>query len=285
MEIRKDQAKRAANVASIISRMSADVLGIVECMSLDKLRFFVREHAWPYRATTNDASEKYNLGLLYDPSKVSVRRVTYDAKPWKARIGSDTRTRTYKFTRAPLVVRVKDRTTNTEMVLAVVHTKSKRVGNSVPADKRWITAFNNRKRIVAEGRRLREILLDLAERRGTPYDRILVVGDVNDGPDFDEYELRLSKSGVEAHIGSVLDPDNIWYSFVDLSDGKGQPTAPFGKGVHLDHMLYAQSLKDRSGKPRIVSGSGRVRSDLVNIKSDGKKRDSDHAPVQLELDM
>ena len=50
------------------------------------------------------------------------------------------------------------------------------------------------------------------------------MGDINDGPDFDRYEKQILRSGIEAHIGSVLEPETILHSFVDLSDGKGKPS-------------------------------------------------------------
>ena len=108
------------------------------------------------------------------------------------------------------------------------------------------------------------------------------MGDINDGPDFDRFEKQIWQSGIQAHLGSVLDPDNILHSFVDLSDGKGLPSSSFANGsVQLDHIIYTQEFTNGPNGAMVKSGSGRVRSDLVNIMRDGKKRDSDHAPVEM----
>jgi len=152
-----------------------------------------------------------------------------------------------------------------------------------PADE-FKEAVQNRKRIVAESLRLRELLIKRAER-GEPNNRYVILGDLNDGPDFDHYERRIFASGIETLLGSVLDPQSIYYSAIDMSDGKGEPTSSFADGsVQLDHVVHTQDMFYGRTKPKIVKNSGKVRSDLVNIKRDGKKRDSDHAPVQVEVD-
>ena len=140
---------------------------------------------------------------------------------------------------------------------------------------------------MAEGRRLRAILDGLAATLGPPYDRYVVMGDINDGPGFDATEARILRSGLETHIGSVLDPDRLLYSFVDLSDEVGIPTTPASWGApQLDHLLYTRSLAGADGVPQILPGSGRVRSDLVDFAAgSGKDADSDHTPIEASAEV
>jgi len=81
----------------------------------------------------------------------------------------------------------------------------------------------------------------------------------------------------------VLDPDRLLYSFVDLSDEVGIPTTPPSWGApQLDHILYTRPMARGSALPRILPGSGRVRTDLVDFSAgSGKATDSDHVPVEV----
>ncbi len=280
------QGNRREAVQTIIGEIDADVLGILECMSKKSLDYWIENEdaLGHYTAYVKGGADKYNVGLLYNSDRVSIKTIKLNAAPWKARIGSDKSLRKYKFARDPLIVLVTDESSGTQFVLAVVHTKSKRVGPEYTGKAAYYKAIENRRRIVAEGLRLRELLFAYGKKKGAPYDQFLIMGDINDGPDLDEYESRIARSGVEAFIGSVLDPDRILLSFNDLSNGVGEATTPFGGGVQLDHMLYTQNMRPHSkGKPNVRDGAGRVRSDLVDIEHDGKSRDSDHAPVELVL--
>lgn len=283
--ITPSQRRRAQNIADIISDMDADALGIQECMSPDELKFFRDEKCPQYDGLmTNEDRNQYNLGLLYKKSVFNARKVRLDTDRWKAKIGDDRRERFYKFTRPPLVVDLEHLTAGTKMTVANIHFKSKRPDDDLTWEEQQKEAIENRKRIVAEGLRLRE-LLNRRANGGEPKNRIMVIGDLNDGPDFDHYEKRIYASGIETLLGSVLDPENIYYSAIDLSDGKGEPSSSFADGsIQLDHIVHTQDMFYGRTKPKIVKGSGKVRSDLVNIKRDGKRRDSDHAPVQVEVD-
>lgn len=277
------QRKRADNVGAIINAMDAGILGIVECMSPHALKFFRDQKLPQYGGLVlNGDGEKYNIGLLYKDDLFSVAKQRISTSRWKAKIGNDRSPRFYKFTRPPLVVNVTHKPTRRSLLVSVLHTKSKRPSDKLTKQQQEREAVQNRKRIVAEGMRLRELLFQKAKALGV--DRFLVMGDINDGPDFDRYEKQIFRSGIESLLGSVLDPEKILYSFVDLSDGRGQPSSSFAKGsVQLDHIVYTQSMHYGRALPKVVKSSGSVRSDLVNIKRDGKRRDSDHAPVEVKV--
>ncbi len=279
LRVTPSQRRRAENVARIINDMDADVLGIVECMNKQELTFYKNQFCPQYDGVlVKGSGSRYNLGLLYKKSKVDVRTIRINTENWKTRIGDDRRDVTYKFARKPLVIELTADGTGDSMLLSVVHAKSKRPSDGLTPEEKLKEAVRNRKRIVAEGIRLRELLQARIESGN--HDRFMIIGDVNDGPDFDRYEKQIWQSGIEAHLGSVLDPDRLLRSFIDLSDGKGQASSSFGD-VQLDHMIFTENLQRGRTSPRVVPNSGRVRSDLVNLNYDGKRRDSDHAPVEV----
>lgn len=274
--ISSDESTRFDTVIGIIKAINADLLGIVECMAPWHLRY-VRDNFLPdYEIHTEGRSSKLNLGLLYNPSRVEVTPLDYDRSAWNANIGYGGSTESYKFSRTPLVVGVRDLSTDERFAMAVVHMKSKKTYTNDRQE-----PFRNRKKIVAQSLRTREIMA-AQEAVHSDYKRFFVLGDVNDGPGFDKYEAKIVVSGIESLLGSVFDPKNVYVSFTDLSDG-GIPTTPFSGAPQLDHILYSQSA-ERPGGIRIKEGTGRVRSDLVDFGSgSGKDKDSDHAPVELVI--
>jgi hypothetical protein len=162
-----------------------------------------------------------------------------------------------------------------------VHSKSKRRGQNEPASK----DFTNRKQIVAEGLRIREIMEGLAKKPGNAkFREYIIMGDINDGPGFDSTERRLNVSGLESHLGTVLEPDKILYSFNDLSKG-GERTTSFKTSQQIDHILMTRPMHAGESYPKMVAGSDDVRDDLVDIDKDGKRRDSDHAPIEVLLNV
>ena len=279
------QKTRAKNVAEIIRAMDSSILGIVECMGPKDLNFFRKEFCPQYdRMLLSTEETSYNLGLLYKRNTFTVKKQTINTNRWSARIGNDPKTRKYGFARKPLVVNVTHNDTGRSVLMAVMHTKSKRPSDKLTGRAREIKNLNNRQRIIAAGLRIRELLFQKITSDSAPADCFLIMGDINDGPDFDEYERKVARSGIESLLGSVLDPQRILYSFVSLADGKGQPSCSFANGRYqLDHIVYTRNMA-ASQRPKIVRESGKVRSDLVNIKKDGKRRDSDHAPVQVTID-
>jgi hypothetical protein len=273
----KVKGTRAENVSKIIEKMDADILGIVECMPASKLEVFRDEYFDYYDFVVEGRSKKQNVGLFYYPYAVDVEKLDYNKGKWEAQIGDDKAKKKYAFSRKPLIVKVTPKEGDKKpFLLAVVHQKSKK---TYSADKE--EPYTNRKKIIAQGMRLREILFGMVEKGIA--ERFMIMGDINDGPGFDNFETRLLKSGVEAHIGSVLRPETILHSFVDLSNGVGRPTHSFKGLVQIDHVLYTHDMSHGSGKPRVKKDSGEVRDDLVDIKKNGKGRDSDHAPVELTV--
>lgn len=276
--------KRTQNITNIIKKIDPHILGIIECMSPGNLLFF-RDQFFPnYSVIIEGERQKLNLGIIFKEDVLDVKKVEFDKEQWKDKLGDDPRPVFYKWARVPLIVKAIHKETGSQFIVAVVHPKSKKIYSKNPLE-REKEALKNRKRIVAEGRRLHTILWQMAKDEGTPFNKFIVMGDINDGPWFDKYEARILRSGVESYIGRVYEPDKILHSFVDLSDEQGIPTTPKSWGAsQLDHILYTHDISHGDGLPLVKPDSGRVRDDLVDFdKGSGKKIDSDHCPIELTI--
>ena len=271
------QNARAANVARIIKTLDADILGIVECMPQKSLDVFLGAFELDaYDKLVEGNKRQHNLGLLYRPEAVEVEKITFSGAKWKDKVGNDKNPRKYGFSRKPLIVKATPKGgKKNPFLIAVVHQKSKKTYSDNEQE-----PYNNRKKIIAQGRRLRKILFGMCDKKIA--DRFLIMGDINDGPGFDEYEKSLVESGVEAHLGTVLVPEEVLHSFTDLSKG-GKPTHPFKPAAQIDHILYPHNVAHGRTKVRVRKNSGKVRTDLVSIKQNGKNRDSDHCPIEVRL--
>lgn len=278
LKLRHDETKRANKVGKIIQEIAPDVLGIVECMPAYKLKYF-RDIFMPgYRYRVEGDGKRLNLGLLYRADKFEANKIPFAEGRWKARIGDDPRPKYYSFSRVPLIVRLRAKASGRSFVVAVVHPKSKKTYTANVQE-----PYDNRKKIVAQCLRTREILRKVAAK-GPDYERFVVMGDVNDGPGFDKYEAKILKSGIESLAGDVFLPPEIYASFVDLSKG-GTPTTKFTGAPQLDHLLFGQSA-EKPGGLQFKVGSGRIRSDLGNFGNKaGKKADSDHMPIEAEFEI
>jgi len=271
------QKKRAGSVADIIEDLDPDILGIVECMPKKSLNVFLKAYDIDYYEPLVEGNRKeHNVGLLYWPASVKVEKLSFSGAKWTDQVGDDKSPRKYAFSRKPLIAKVTPTSgSKNPFLIAVVHQKSKKT--YTPDEKE---PYNNRKKIIAQGRRLRTILLGMLKNKVA--DRFIIMGDINDGPGFDQYEKSLVESGVEAHLGTVLVPETTLHSFTDLSKG-GIPTHPFKPAAQIDHILYPHNVAHGSTKVKVRKNSGRVRSDLVSIKKNGRNRDSDHCPIEVTL--
>jgi hypothetical protein len=271
------QKTRAGNVAGIIQHMDPDILGIVECMPEKSLDVFLKAYGMDYYIPLLEGKkDKHNVGLLYWPGSVKVVKQNFSGAKWKDKVGNDKNPRKYAFSRKPLIVKVTPKKgSKNSFLIAVVHQKSKKTYSSNERE-----PYNNRKKIIAQGRQLRKILYRMLKNKVA--DRFFIIGDINDGPGFDEYEKSLVESGVEAHLGTVLVPETVLHSFTDLSKG-GKPTHPFKPVAQIDHILYPHNVAHGKTKVKVKKNSGRVRTDLVSIKKNGKDRDSDHCPIEVTV--
>ncbi|MEO0374413.1 MAG: endonuclease/exonuclease/phosphatase family protein [Cyanobacteria bacterium P01_A01_bin.17] len=165
----------------------------------------------------------------------------------------------YKFTRGPVVVAGK-RSTNEDVRIISLHSKSKYVHQG---EDLWTNpnrrgefiaeAVKNRRRISAEGFRLRGYLDQVAQE--SPETEVIVTGDFNDGPGVDYFEQRyLTHNVTDILLGSTFRPSLLFkHAFLGSIPEEKAYTAVFddfiddiqNRPLLLDHILVSPNLSDR----------------------------------------
>jgi len=102
-----------------------------------------------------------------------------------------------RFSKPPLEVHLTLRETGEELRLIGVHVKSKAPHGATNPDEIMRIAIENRRKQMAQCIWLRQ-RVDAHLAAG---DRLIVLGDFNDGPGLDEYERLFGRSGVEVVLG------------------------------------------------------------------------------------
>ena len=291
-----DTAETAQRLADMITAIEPHIVAIQEGPSrAAELALFVREYLGDaYRFFLGDSGGQQKLGLLYQPSVISSARLAAPAEltePWIADVDGDAVLDRYSFTRTPLVVDVEG------LQLIVAHLKSSFINNGRelwedPARRQEfvVEALKNRRRISAEGMRIRSYLdRRLAEDVSAP---IIVLGDLNDGPGLDYFEeLYLTHNVTDLVIGSAFRPEWQFAHAQHDVPAAERYTAVFEDFVptrQIRHLLLDHILLSPGLAAARVPGSGAVRhAEYEALLVDGgvrrQDRPSDHRPVTVDL--
>jgi endonuclease/exonuclease/phosphatase family metal-dependent hydrolase len=164
----------------------------------------------------------------------------------------------HKFERRPLYVEVRT-AGGRRFRVAGLHLKSKGIFTALEWSKWWRQADANRRRLLAQCRRFRDIFLEPYLSDPATRDLPLVVcGDINDGPGFDTSEAKLDASGIETLMGDVWRPDlalgNALFDSLSVKDRaerdfRDLATTRFKDpifdgayhNVWIDHILYTRN--------------------------------------------
>jgi Endonuclease/Exonuclease/phosphatase family len=303
--------KTASKLAAEIIAIKADVLAVEEAPSRkEELDLFVSQYlSGPggptYQTILGDSGGAQKLAVLYKSAAVTAALAPGDSittllDPWEADPDGDMILEPYQFTRTPLVIDL--RAGPHPFQLIVMHTKSNFVnaGQAMwndPARRQQyvIAALKARRRNATEGMRTRQYIDErLAVDKNA---RIIVLGDLNDGPGMDYFEERyLAHNVTDILVGSAFEPERTFaHAQHDVSPDKRftaifddfVPTLQKGKKLLLDHILLSPGF-DSSGGLRRKRGSGTVHHAEyeAQLKNQGKKREdrpSDHRPVSVLL--
>lgn len=178
----------------------------------------------------------------------------------------------------------------------LVHSKSK--GAFIPGD---LFAYErlsraNRMKLRAQAAAVRRRLDSLvsAEGRG----RVVVMGDMNDGPEFDIYAAVLGGAFLEPLMGSVWDPARVFYNAhagvpakerwtIDFKDRVVNPLteSKYGTPTELrswiDHILLSPELRTS-----MVPGSARIYHHRLKAAGSGDAmKPTDHHPPYVTLNL
>jgi endonuclease/exonuclease/phosphatase family metal-dependent hydrolase len=303
-----DTAQTATRLADTIRAIDPDVLAIQEGPSRPaELALFNREYlADEYDAFLGDSGGAQKLGLLVRRGAVDSAQLATHADiaglidEWDADTDGDAVLDRYAFTRTPLVVDLS--LGGHPLQIIVAHTKSNFInqGRALwedPATRQnyIVAALTNRRRISAEGMRLRRYLDDrLTTDRSAA---IVLLGDLNDGPGLDYFEERyLTHNVTDIVVGSAFAPERSFAHAQHDVIPTRRYTAVFEdfvptpqvKRLLLDHILLSPGLTRRGAPLRKLARSGAVSHAEydANVTNDGARRQdrpSDHRPVTVDL--
>lgn len=206
------RAEQLVGIGIVLAAMDADAVFIVEAPDDSKRRSTVqtlerfaalcglrtRKAVMGFRSETEQ-----ELALLYDPDVLSVTmdpRASAQAPRFDGQIaidlGNGNGTETARFARAPMEMALTP-ARGTPFRLIGAHAKSKAPHGARNRHEAWTLSLANRRKQLAQCLWLRRRIEDHL-RAG---DRLIVMGDLNDGPGIDSFEGLLGLSGVEIVMG------------------------------------------------------------------------------------
>ncbi len=295
-------------VAGVVKNINPDVLTVQEGPSdIREMELFVRTYLLD--AQGNDlfdifggidgGSQKVYIlvkkgGKFSNPVLAEDQSTLKLQNPWESDVDGDLNLEGYEFTRLPLVVDGK--VGNKDFRIITLHTKSKYVHNGENlwknADTKMqfiIAAMKNRRRISAEAMRMRGYLDDLLEQDAES--RVIVTGDLNDGPGIDYFESHyLTHNVTDIILGSTYYPDLILkHAFLGAIPSDSCYTAIFddfideiqGRRLLLDHILVSPVLSNKIKDSVIAHQEYDAATD--NNATGRQKYVSDHRPVYIDL--
>ena len=298
----------AQKVANVIRSISPDILCLQEGpSSIQEMQLFIDEFlsnsgAAIYEAligTDGGAQKLYVLSKTdgtIDVIDYATDALTIDLEQsWQADVDGDLFLQPYDFTRVPLVVDVNPNAGD-PLRIVILHTKSKYVHNGEamfndPARRQEFiaAAMKARRRISAEGFRLRTYLDDLIKNNAD--ERVLVTGDWNDGPGPDFFERQyLTHNVADIVLGSTFYPNLIFKQPVmERVPATALFTARFDDFVDnvqdrpllLDHFAVSPRLNTDVTDAGIAHDE--YEAELAGSGASRIERASDHRPIWIEL--
>lgn len=298
----------AQRVANVILAVDPDILCIQEGPSaVQEMNLFIKdflsENGAPlYDVLIGKAGGAQKLFVLkkiggavadFDHATDTLTHELEDV--WQADVDGDLLLQPYDFTRAPMVVDINP-VAGDPIRIVNLHTKSKYVHNGEslfnnPARRHEFiaSAMKARRRISAEGFRLRTYLDQLVQNN--PSERIIVTGDWNDGPGPDFFERQyLTHNVADIVLGSTFYPDLIFrHPVLERVPSNALFTARFDDFVDdvqdrpllLDHFAVSPGLYGDVQDAGIAHAE--FENELDGSGSARTQRASDHRPIWLEI--
>lgn len=308
-----DSQTRLNAIRDVLQTIDADIVGVVEApnttangtqSTVTKLENFAAFAQIRVSRTITGliSSGRQELAIMFDPNRVTVqhrpggRRNSASNPRFDERFEVDTdddRIReVYAHYRPPLEALVQVGNNGPQFRLMVVHAKSKGIFDSVDLVHWERENERNRRKLFAEATSIRQRVDEWADAG----ERVVVMGDVNDGPGMDHYEERFGRSAVEIIMGSIWEPAKVLVSHAGRPEygryGWEPASARFRDrftedliNVLIDHVLATQDLP-----VDLVAGAGHkvwnpYQDDDARQMRDALRTASDHFPVTLDLDM
>lgn len=299
---------RAKLLAEMISKVNPDIIGLVEAPPHHpRTKAFVDQFlGGDYRVY--QAEKRGSLGLAFLVRCTLKLRVNMrskvqsldDFKLDRFDADADGIKETYGWwNRVPLEAEFSGGGLKAKTTFILIHAKSK--GAFIPGD---LFAYErlsraNRMKLRAQANAVRKRLDRLVGKDGRG--RVVVLGDMNDGPEFDVYAALLGGAFLEPVMGSIWDPNRIFHNThvsvqtkdrwtIDFLDRVVNPleASRYGQPKELrswiDHVLVSPELKDS-----VVEGSAKIMHKQPQVsgipKEFARMRGTDHHPPYATLDL
>jgi exonuclease III len=292
--------KRGHLLGELIKTVDADIVGLVEAPpDAQRTEAFVQAHLdGNYRVY--QADKRGSLGLAFLVKKE--RRITVKPRS-KAESLTDFKLKEFDAdgdgirelygwaNRVPFEAVFSGSDLSAPTTFVLIHAKSK--GAFIPGD---LFAYErlskaNRMKLRAQAQSVRARLDTLVDPEG--HGRVVVLGDMNDGPEFDIHAALLGGAFLEPVMGSVWDPRRVFHNThadlkpkdrwtIDFQDrivnplGRSKYGAPTDLRSWIDHILVSPELRDS-----VVPGSAKI----YHHGSSGSSRikPTDHHPPYVTL--
>jgi len=258
---------RAKLLAALVIEVDPDIIGLIEAPpDEDRTRAFVDSYL-DGKYDVHQAEKRGALGLAFLVRKTANIKVTVRSKDQSLKDfkldefdsdGDGIREKYTWWNRVPLEADFSDGGLKAKTTFILIHSKSK--GAFIPGD---LFAYErlskaNRMKLRAQANSVRKRLDRLVDENGKG--RVVVMGDMNDGPEFDIHAALLGGCFLEPLMGSIWDPVRIFHnthaSFpskdrwtIDFQDRVVNPLGPsrYGQPSELrswiDHILVSPELK------------------------------------------
>jgi len=296
-EIKPEASARAAGLAQQIAEVAPHLLGIVEAS--DKAShheaFLAQEPLRDLGYSVTHGKHKrgrQDLVLYHRPPFVPLEvDGGYEFfEDWLEDIDDDGIMELCTFERRPLEVLFGIEGTDVKLLVMVVATKSKGVFTVQDIIGYQHRALANRKRLLAQCRRIRKRVDQLMESHGDL--PIILMGDFNDSPGMDSFERLAGGSAIEAAMGSIFEPRKVLHNTLWHLVKSGQEvwTTQFPDMIvanfrehraWLDHILVSPSMLASDAKLSYVLESGAV-GQATAPSMDGLPL-SDHRPIFCKI--
>jgi len=300
--------ERLQAIGRVFEKIDADLIGIQEApnttqgiqSTIAKLENFASHYNLrTAKALTGFLSNgSQEIAVLYDPDILSIshdpsgtmdpeKNPRFDGE-FHFDADDDNIREIYRHYRPPIEASVRINATRQEFRLLVAHIKSKGIFDNVDMIHVERESRRNRLKIYAECQWVRSRVEEWLDH-GLD---VVVMGDINDGPGMDEYEMRYGKSGVEVIMGSLFDPDRLlrnlagrpmWgkYGWTPSSARFTDRFTGDPVNVLIDHILLSHGLWTSGDKPH------RIWNPFENDELEPVKQElltaSDHFPVTIDF--
>ena len=302
--------ERRQAVAHVLQTIRPDILGIVEAPNTTttsgiqdcaaKLQNFFSTLGWShYKVCMGFISRgQQELAFAFNANKVALTHTPGGATTSKSNpvfngqlwfdTDDDSIDEVYTMYRPPLEVEVTVHAAQQKFRLMLVHAKSKVVYNPTDRIRFDRESLSNRRKLVAECTWIRR-RVDEWLHAGH---KVVVMGDINDGPGMDFYEATFGKSGVEIIMGDIFNPEFIlrhpggrgkWgtYGWEPSTTNFKDPFTNRTINAQIDHILASGEMPIHKGSYRIWNPNELQEAKAI---SRSLKVASDHYPVTLDLD-